>query len=458
MLRGLPPRPLLALAAVVALCAPRVGAKKVPVALEAGYKTRITSLLGDSLDAATAHLVQRLAMGGGEEAAFGGYELDFQNDGETAPAWRHSCTEVNVTRDSTELCGIRQLQALAAVCDASEDTPAHKPAILAHLKKLGRAKVPELGMKRIPMSGAEVWAYRKASDGEFDGSPALQAAALMATVRCANATQSKEHLQEAESWFVGLQKIFPKRLWGDERVVSFHKNAIIWEALAIVSMYLPRKSSFYEDLQELIAELENHMWEEWTKKGSLWSFSSARAIAVRWDSGGYKTKRSRQRARRWGSEHLARFMGDTSSDKPSGLLAQLGEGYLCGPSQGLAPLAAMLGDAKAVHLVLKLLERDVAKHQLGMTDESIASRTPGLPVDREGEVRGAFVRDGFQLQSEMRRSLRVDDPAQCVVALTEALRLLEGLQGVEIEAPHAAEAEAPAAAEFEAKAGAAEEL
>merc|ERR1719230_1396798 len=96
--------PMSLFVAVAAICVARAGAKKkVPVALEAGYKTRITAKFEESLEAATAHLLKRLAMGGGEDAAFGGYELDFQWDGEVAPAWRHSCTQVNASRDSTEL-------------------------------------------------------------------------------------------------------------------------------------------------------------------------------------------------------------------------------------------------------------------------------------------------------------------------------------------------------------------
>jgi len=47
------------------------------------------------------------------------------------------------------------------------------------------------------------------------------------------------------------------------------------------------------------------------------------------------------------------------------------------------------------------------------------------------------VRDEGQWKGEKRRSIRIDDTAQCVVGITRTLQLLETLVGVEVPTPGA---------------------
>merc|ERR1712110_724909 len=135
--------------------------------------------------------------------------------------------------------------------------------------------------------GSEIWFHHKMPAGDpddVDVSPALHASALAAMVRCANATGEPQYFQEAESWFEGLQKAYPKSVWNTS-VVSFHKSSIIWESLALVGSYVSRESSFYENIVDYTNTFEHFLRKEWKNNAEFWSFASARALAIRWRSG-----------------------------------------------------------------------------------------------------------------------------------------------------------------------------
>ncbi|CAE8636404.1 unnamed protein product [Polarella glacialis] len=114
-----------------------------------------------------------------------------------------------------------------------------------------------------------------------------------------------------------------------------------------------------------------------------------------------------------------------------GILARIGGGvrYTCGPLQGLASLASVLSDAELLQVVLKLLEKDADRYQLG---ESTAG-PPQLSGKVAADLQGAFFRDEDQLKMEKRHSLRVDDTAMCLIALTQVLEVLAKVQGVVVD-------------------------
>lgn len=420
-----------------------------PVALEARFKDRIYAKLTDSVERATEHLSNRLVMG--DVGVFGGYELDLQ--GETA-AWSHECAGIDATRDSMENCAVRQLQALAALCHVEgfvDRSEAGKATALSHLKALTAKEVKSLGLHRMPVDGTEVWVHRRrptSNQDDVDASPSLQSTALMAMAVCANATGQRQYFEEAEGWFMGLLKLFPQRLWAESKT-SFHSFGIVWESLSLVSTHIPRDSSFYDNLQEYIAKLETFLWAKWKETPDAWSFATARALAIRARSKALKTQKARAHVKKWAKEHVSRFLhGDNKAATLSGdaaaasveasILERLGGGggYTCGPLQGLTSLATVAQDAQLVQVMLQLLEKDVDRFQLG----------PGKPLEGledQAPVSGAFFRDAEQLKLERRQSIRVDDPAQCVVALAQALRTLEGIRGVEIDGDVVAEEATP---------------
>lgn len=422
--------------------------KKAPTALEASYKDRITKKLNASLEAAAEHIVQRFGLGGGP---FGGYELELQEEtkGFESKKWLHSCSKVDSTRDTIENCAMRQLHALTALCDVDGFLDRSKAAatlVDGHLKALAKGEVPSLGIKRMKWDTVELWVHRKSpesSSDDVDASPALQASILMAVVRCADATGQRKYFAEAESWFVGLKKVYPPALW-NKTLVSFHKSGIIWESLAHVDSHLPMDSTFHASLVQFIKEFEAFLSKAWLETPDTWSFATARALSLRWHSKALKGKKPRAHVRRWAQEHVDRFLGRTKTklgDPPSslskGLLERIGGGaYTCGPLQGLTALAAVLTDAELIQVVLQLLEKDVDRYQLGPAKIAIT------------EVNGGFARDEQQMKMEQRRSLRVDDSAMCMIALTQALKTLDTIVGVAVEAddmPSAAAAPADAA-------------
>lgn len=417
-------------AVVWLLLAAGLHAKKQPTALEAGFKRRITAKLNGSAAVATQHLMSRLELAG---SVFGGYELDVPGGegGIGAPTWRHTCHDVEPLRDSVEHCGMRQMQALTTLCDVGQGESIHE-GIRKHLRALSKDAVEPLGMKRMNLQGVVIWVLLKSPDSnEQDASPAFQASALMAVVRCADAVGERSYFQEAESWFQGLKTVYHVGNFKDSRL-TFHKAAVIWESLAVVAAHLPRESSFYADVLEYIRQLEMHLKQEWEDTAEAWSFASARALAVRWQSRTVKKKSQRAMIKAWAREHVDRFLGTGKgeSDISEGILARIGTGtYTCGPLQGLTSLAAILSNAQLVQVVLQLLEKDVDKYQMSPQNPGLA----GLgSFDGVKMLEGSFFRDDAQLKMEKRHSVRVDDVAQCVIALAQALKTLEGILGVEI--------------------------
>lgn len=72
--------------------------------------------------------------------------------------------------------------------------------------------------------------------------------------------------------------------------------------------------------------------------------------------------------------------------------------------------------------MLQLLEKDVNRYQLSQLN-------PG-PLGEASETLGAFFRDEDQLQLEKRSSMRVDDTAMCLLAISHMLEALTAIKGV----------------------------
>lgn len=129
-----------------------------------------------------------------------------------------------------------------------------------------------------------------------------------------------------------------------------------------------------------------------------------------------------------GRSHV--HLTDGPNDRISkGILARIGGSrYTCGPLQGLASLAAILKDAELIQVVLQLMEKDIARYQ-------IQESNPGpirKPADLLGLL-GGFYRDDDQLQLEHRKTLRVDDTAMCLIAITHMLETLASIKSVVVD-------------------------
>jgi hypothetical protein len=270
----------------------------------------------------------------------------------------------------------------------------------------------------------------------------------MALARCADATGQRDYFTEAENWFTGLQKVYPQKIW-NSTLVNFHRSGIIWESLALVAHHVPAESGFHTKIQQYVRDFEAFLARAWENDKDTWSFASARALALRWQSKAVKGKSARAKIKKWAKEHVQRFLGAGKSVK-SGILARIGAGgYTCGPLQGLTSLAAVVGGAELVQVVLSLLEKDIDNYQLGPSPEGpvkaeiwipklanagLETRAETLEASQSKLV-GSFFRDKDQLKMEKRSTLRVDDVVQCMVAMTQALKTLEGIQGVEVQKP-----------------------
>mmetsp|Transcript_58099 Transcript_58099/g.129710 ORF Transcript_58099/g.129710 Transcript_58099/m.129710 type:complete len:433 (+) Transcript_58099:44-1342(+) len=406
---------------------------RAPAVLEASFKERIQAVLNASAESAAQHLSARLDLKPGH--LFGGYEAEF---GEGL-RWLHGCLDVAEARDSVENCILRQLQALTALCDLAGLRPLQpkepmRKVVERHLAQLLQPKLLMLGMTVQKMSGASILLFQKqpGSTEGVDASPAVQASALMALIRCGEALGKKEHLNEAESWFHGLNMIYAEGVW-NKSFTTFHRGAITWESLAVTALHIPSHSSFREQLEEYLREFEAFLREAWKGHREFWSFSSARALAVRWSSKTLK-KQQRKMFKRWASEHVERFLGRSGDslksgpqDVSEGILARIGGArYTCGPLQGLASLAAVLRDAELIQVVLQLMEKDIGRYQL-------SDAQPGPFQEVPKELWGAFFRDEEQMELEKRRSLRVDDTAMCLIAITHMLETLQSIRGLVVD-------------------------
>eukprot|EP00811_Abedinium_folium_P033748 NODE_6689_length_1648_cov_8.450362.p1 GENE.NODE_6689_length_1648_cov_8.450362~~NODE_6689_length_1648_cov_8.450362.p1 ORF type:complete len:469 (-),score=192.03 NODE_6689_length_1648_cov_8.450362:160-1566(-) len=417
---------------------PAAAKKEHPVALEQSFKDRIGEKFRAAVDVATENIATRFGLNSG---LFGGYELLLGDRGEPA-RWLHSCTEIDATRDTVELCANRQLLALTALCDADgfiEQSEEARELVKNHLARLALKDVPELGIRVMNINGADLWFHLKepgSSADHVDVSPTLQASVLMAVARCGDALGETEHLQEAESWFVGLRQTYPQTMW-NATIVNFHRTGMILEALSLVVLHLPAESSFKRSLLLYIEDLEIFLRQTWNKDSSIWSFATARALALRYRSGDLKTSKRRKKARLWAREHMQRFLGRMGGGSGEtgdyGLLAQLGgASYMCGPLQGLAALASVLSSAELVQSVLQLMEKDVNQYLLVPGGAAPPDGLAPLAVDSEG-IAGGFFRDENQMQMEKRRSIRSDDVSMCVIALTQSLQVINAAQGFSME-------------------------
>jgi len=410
-----------------------------PVAVEARFKERISTKLRSALDKGTDHLAWILGVrsvddkpvAGNAKNTFGRYELDL-NDQQT---WRKSCEEdVNVEGDSMVLCVIHKLQALTALCQVEGAAAKYRVGVMVLVKQLlGKRDVivPGLGVKRslLPIaSGLEAWLYEtKPHSGKYDVSVEVQAAAMLSLVQCASALGEKDLLKDIQSWFLAVEKMYPRKNW-DKR--SFHSNSILWESFALISTTIRQDSSFAQEIHDFVSDFESYQQAAFAQDPKVWSFSGANAAVISWSA--EKKSARKQRLGHAVDQYMKRWKINISPNLNTSLV------YTCGPLQGLAPLLLKRGAdaAELVSSVLGLAEKDVDLFQISTSDgeKSIAAQRIGEKIlDARGQtLEGAFLRDEAQLRSEERRSLRIDDTAQCVIALTRTLKLVEDLQGVEV--------------------------
>lgn len=129
---------------------------------------------------------------------------------------------------------------------------------------------------------------------------------------------------------------------------------------------------------------------------------------------------------RWGRSHIQ--LKDGPSDAISkGILERIGGSrYTCGPLQGLASLAAILKDAELIQVVLQLMEKDISRYQ-------IQESNPGPFQKPMADLLGGFFRDDDQLQLEHRKTLRIDDTAMCLIAITHMLETLTSIKSVVVQ-------------------------
>merc|ERR1711924_232635 len=141
------------------------------------------------------------------------------------------------------------------------------------------------------------------------------------------------------------------KLW-NSTLVNFHRSGIIWESLALVAYHVPPESGFHSKLQQYVRDFESFLSRAWDENTEVWSFASARALALRWQSKALKGKSNRARIKKWAKEHVQRFLG-AGADVSKGTLARIGgAGYTCGPLQGLTSLAAVVSDSELLQVVL----------------------------------------------------------------------------------------------------------
>ena len=85
-----------------------------------------------------------------------------------------------------------------------------------------------------------------------------------------------------------------------------------------------------------------------------------------------------------------------------------------------------------------MAEMNVKKYQVHTLNDTKSHAAENLDDDllaaHKEMLEGGFLRDANQLNQEKRLSIRIDDTAQCVLALTRTLKLLDSLIGVEVPA------------------------
>jgi len=423
-----------------------------PVAVEARFKERIATKLQSALDAGTDHLAWILGVrsvgdkkptsSGSTITTFGRYELELSGE----QKWRKSCEQdIDVEKDSIMLCVLHKLQALTALCQVEGAAEKYRPGVMALVQQLLSKRdviVTGLGVKRalLPIAnGLEAWFYeKKPQSGEYDISVAIQAAAMLSVVQCATALSEKDLVKDIQSWFLAVEKMYPRKTWGE---LSFHSNAILWESFVLISTTIRQDSSFAEEIHEFVGDFESYLQATFTQDPKVWSFSGANAAVVSWNA-----EKKAARKKKLGhavDEYIKRWKTNISPNMNTSLM------YTCGPMQGLAPLLLKRGAdaAELISSVLGLAEKDVDLFQISTSDgeKSIAAQRIGEKVlgARGRTLEGAFLRDVAQLRSEKRQSLRIDDTAQCVIALTRTLKLIEDLQGVEVPDPPAGATSSP---------------
>jgi len=296
---------------------------------------------------------------------------------------------------------------------------------------LGKREVliPGLGVKRSLLpNGFEAWLYdTKPPSGKYDVSVAVQAAAMLSIVQCASALGEMDLFKDIQSWFLAVDKMYPRENWDK---MSFHHNSILWESLALTSTTIRQDSSFAEEIHDFVKDLASHQQTRFAEDPKVWSFSGANAAVVSWSA--EKKAARKKRLGKTIDEYMKRWKIDISPNMNTSLM------YTCGPLQGVAPLLLKRGAdaAELVSSVLGLAEKDVDLFQISTSDgvKSLAAQRIGEKILRaHGKaLEGAFLRDAAQLRKEERRSLRIDDTAQCVIALTRTLKLVEDLQGVDV--------------------------
>ncbi|CAK0863860.1 unnamed protein product [Prorocentrum cordatum] len=441
-----PPRRWAA-AAVAAGCLRPGGCR--PMALQAHVREELRR--SDSLDAAATHLLWFMGMeadGGGKAFPdlFRRYELNL-----TGGSWAAGDCAAGAagSAGALEACVCRKLEGLRALCSVPRTLPREgaapkaqgrygRRALRAALRALGRRQegVPGLGLRRgaLPSpagggapGGAEAFLLAGAAgSGRGEAlSPAVHATAMATVARCELALGSQVEWSAVAQWFAAAEHAVAQAL--PQQALTSHTLGIVWEALSFAAAQLPddrrEEKGAAEKVVTTVGKAVRQQLKS-AKEDNMWSYSVASATAVRLNT-------SRAPRRQLESlEKLARAHAERYRDEVLPGI-NVSEQCTCGPVVGLAPLATLLQDSSLAQLVIELVDKDIRLFQVPQDFASEEGAQLGALAE-PWRLRGAFVRHPAQLQREGRpQSLRVDDTATCLAAVSAALGMVESMLGVD---------------------------
>lgn len=416
------------------------------MALQARSKVNLEIKLSASLEAAASHLTWFLGMEGGEGKGkypdiFKRYELNL-----TDGSWVEDCApDATNTSESIEYCIVRKLQALDALClNPHLLTATRRKAMRAALNVLSEQQenIPGLSVRRDPMpqqggegkrNDAEAFVFEegKVGSGRKVLSPTVHATAMATIARCEQALGFQEKWSTISQWFVAANQAVAQVAPKFDKI-THHMLGIVWEALSFVATQLPHER--HEQVREadkVVAIVEKAMYKHFSKgdKKSVWSYSGAAAVALRANSTSLEGSVKR-RLRKLAGAHSKRFRDNIM---PGMNVSQL---CTCGPVIGLAPLATVLQDTRLAMLVLELVNKDIDLFQVpqSFASDEIAGLGWFAKAPEPARLRGAFGRHPQHLAMEARtQGMRVDDTGVCLAAVGAALRMVQGMPGIEVD-------------------------
>merc|ERR1719401_441160 len=173
------------------------------------------------------------------------------------------------------------------------------------------------------------------SAGVFDVAVPLHAAAMLTVVQCGSALGKADMLDQSNSWFAAIEKTYARNQWSKH---SFHMNAILLESFVVIASKVRKGSSFADEIEEFVQDLESYLQVEFGNDRKTWSFSGARAAVLRW-AAAKKTAKKKKLA-----TVIDEYMRRWKKLEP-GLQPALS--YTCVPLQGVSPLLMRRGDEAA---------------------------------------------------------------------------------------------------------------